>query len=165
MTIYVLHTDYLYQSNYTSSLLSFASAISATIGLLLSFGTSNLESDRRTEEGLNISRRDFLKLFGAFTLALATLPVKSALATHCCKCQLYKHYDPGCCASNPFFHIRHYYKRCCNNCTGKKGGWHSYPPTGPVCECECADPVATCGDLIYPCTGSACYSSECSPCN
>lgn len=106
---------------------------------------------------LTFSRRHFLKLLAGIAAAFALPPAKSALAL-CCRCQEYRHYDPGCCTGN-FFHVRHYFKRCCNSCTGQVGGWHSYQPDG--CECECAEPVNTCGDTIYACTGSACYMNEC----
>lgn len=156
-TIYVLHTDYLYQLNHARLLLSFSSAVSSSIGLLLSFGMSSLDRDGREEEKFKVSRRDFLKLLGAVTLALITLPVKPAFAI-CCKCQEYRHYDPACCTGN-LYHVRHYFKRCCNPCTGQIGGWNHYQPNG--CQCNCENHVSLCGDKIFACTGNPCWPGQC----
>lgn len=168
LIIYLLnsnHGNLLISANILSTYLVITSALLSLTALVTSFGLFSLDDNVREELAINTSRRDFLKILGAFTLALATLPVKPTFASHCCHCQLYRHYDPFCCAppGNSFFHIRHYYKRCCNSCTGQVGGWHKYQENG--CQCECATPVGSCGDFIYPCTGSVCFTGECGPCH
>jgi len=102
-----------------------------------------------------ISRRTFLKLAAASTLGLAFY--KFVNPTACCGCQYYDHWDPPCCGNPPSFHTHHYYKRCCNLCTGAKGNWHSYKANACK-DCECVDPPC---DVMYSCVSGGCYSSEC----
>jgi len=143
------------------------SAVFAIIGVFLLIMPSNIElsitspaqSKRKSLTILN--RRDFLKLLGGFLgavvpISLLSTTVSAEQEAACCKCQKYDHFEYYCCFDNNTIH--HYYKRCCNTCTGQNGIWRRYKPD--VCTDECTCLLSTC-DVMYSCTGSACYHEDC----
>lgn len=152
LMIAVAHTP-LIQNQIGQSALVSGSLILLVGGIVFSI------SRYRNVTPFSMSRRTFLKIssVGVSLLMLAFYRAGGLAALGCCWCQYYDHWDPPCCGNPPRFHTHHYFKRCCNICTGEKGAWHHYQSNACM-DCDCSS--APC-DVMYSCIPETCYPSEC----
>jgi len=120
-----------------------------------------LRSGVSTQSNLR-SRREILKGLGAIGASILAFGIhrEQATASGCCHCQYYDHFEPGCCDPYSEKKTRHYFRRCCNTCTGANGYWRKYQPDGCVYACVC---YQVC-DVLYSCTGGSCHCNDCGCC-
>lgn len=139
--------------------LKVASAILFVVFGLVGMG---MLSKRPPKSRPSMSRRAFLKISGTAVLSFISLliPTNPTHAVSCCKCQQLDHFEnSSCCDVYQENTIHHYFKRCCNTCTGQVGSWHKYRPDQCTYECPCWQPGSC--DVLGPCTGAPCYQDEC----
>ena len=133
-------------------------------GLLFTIHPYSTRMVKQDSSDSVLSRREALKLFGVIlgTVSLLFLSPAKRTQAACCKCQKYDHFEPGCCQLPYDKRLHHYFKRCCNTCTGQYGRWRKYKPDycDPSCCCEMGDPCSYC-DIIHNCSGGGCYMWDC----